>query len=111
MGVTPQALANTVLKEAFLGSFPINKMELQRILYLICDDYLKANGKPLLSENFENGSMLRSVEYAFRSFGGDTITRFAKDAKDNVYVVNFECTDVLRSVYKIWNMYKQGEIA
>lgn len=108
--VSVQALANTVLKKSFEESIPVSPMKLQKLLYFIYRDYLQTYHKKLISEDFlcwPYGPVLQSAYYEFKSFRAQPITRFAKDANDNVFIINSSLApEIEKCITKVWDQYK-----
>ena len=51
--ISPQVLANTILKKAFEEDIPVTPMKLQKLVYFICREYMQNNdGEDLISEDF-----------------------------------------------------------
>ena len=109
--VSAIALANTILKRAFQEKISVTPMKLQKLIYFVYRKFLQDYGKPILSDNFlvwQYGPVLQSVYDEFKSFRANIITRFAKDANNNVYVVNESLNKELSSVITdVWDKYKQ----
>ena len=109
--VSAIALANTILKRAFKENIPVTPMKLQKLIYFVYRQFLQDYGKQILSDNFlvwQYGPVLQSVYDEFKSFRANQITRFAKDAKNNVYIVNESINKELSSVITdVWDKYKQ----
>ena len=86
-------------------------MKLQKLIYFVYRQFLQDYGKQILSDNFlvwQYGPVLQSVYDEFKSFRANQITRFAKDAKNNVYIVNESINKELSSVITdVWDKYKQ----
>lgn len=108
--LSPQIIANTVLKLSFSQKIPVTPMKLQKIMYFIYKDYLKATSKKLFSDSFECwqfGPVLSSIYYEFKSFGGNPITKFARDSLGNVSVVDIDnASNIAQSIKRIWDKYK-----
>ncbi len=66
--------------------------------------------RPLFSERFltmRYGPMLRSAQEKFDSFAEKAISRFAKDALDNVFVVDeWKGADIVDAIQSVWAKYK-----
>lgn len=108
--ISVQALSNTILKKSFDEDIPVSPMKLQKLIYFIYRDYLQSTGSPLFTEEFQTwqyGPVLRSVYDEFKTFKAKPITRFAKTANNEVYVIN-EAADrfVCESINRIWNRHK-----
>ena len=105
-----QTIANTFIMLGADESIAITPMKLQKLTYFLYKDYLKTTGKKLFSEQFEKwrfGPVLPSLYYEFNSFGAHPITRFAKDAKGQVEVINLNAkNNASNSIKKIWSEYK-----
>lgn len=111
--VSVTALSNTILSKAFSESTPVSPMKLQKLLYFIYRDYLQTYKVPLFSENFlawRYGPVLRSAYDEFKSFGAKPITRFAKDANNNVFIIDEDSSVKLAKVINdVWNHYKHHD--
>lgn len=109
--VPVQAACNTILCKAFSEHIPVSPMKLQKLLYFSYRQYLRnTNGLPLFSEQFEAwpyGPVLRSVYDEFKSFHGDPITMFAKNANGSVSVISCQnAPEACRAIDSTWELYK-----
>lgn len=108
--VSVYALCNTIIKKSFDENISVSPMKLQKLIYFIYRDYLIKTNHPLFAESFQAwkyGSVLESVYDKFKSFKSDRITRFAKTANENVYVINEISEPELCSVINaVWDRYK-----
>lgn len=108
--ISVQALSNTILKKSFDENIPVSPMKLQKLIYFIYRDYLQKTGSPLFTEEFQTwqyGPVLRSVYDEFKTFRASRITRFAKTANDEVYIINETVDpDLCASINNTWNRYK-----
>lgn len=108
--VSVQALCNTIIKKSFDENIPVSPMKLQKLLYFIYRDYLKETNSVLFAEDFQAwkyGPVLESVYDEFKTFRSNRITRFAKTANGEVYVINETLEPILCSVINsVWNKYK-----
>lgn len=110
--VPAQAVCNTILQLAFNEKIPVSPMKLQKLLYFVYRDYLKATGSELFSEKFEAwpyGPVLPSIYDEFRSFQGNPITKFAKNADGSASIVSPTASGALDAVYsiaRVWKKYK-----
>lgn len=108
--ISVQALCNTILKKSFDENIPVSPMKLQKLTYFIYRDYLQKTNTPLFTEEFQTwqyGPVLRSVYDEFKTFRSNRITRFAKTANNEVYVINETVDHVLgTSINSVWNRYK-----
>lgn len=107
-----QAVCNTILLKAFTEKIPVTPMKLQKLLYFTYREYLrKNNGHPLFSEQFEAwpyGPVLSSIYDEFKSFHGDPITKFAKNADGSVTIVSEQnAFDVIGAINSVWEKFKQ----
>lgn len=108
--VSVQALCNTIIKRSFDEKISVSPMKLQKLIYFIYRDYLIKTNRPLFAESFQAwkyGPVLESVYDEFKSFKSNRITRFAKTANGDVYVINEISEPELCSVInEVWNRYK-----
>lgn len=108
--ISVTALSNTILRKSFSEAIPVSPMKLQKLLYFIYRDYLKEYDKPLFSEHFlawKYGPVLRSAYDEFKSFKDKPICRFAKDAQDNVFVIDEEKSPELSAIVdQVWGRFK-----
>lgn len=107
--ITAQALANTILMKAFTFDVKVTPMKLQKLMYFIYRDYLKATRQPLFEEDFltwKYGPVLSSIYYEFNSFKAQPITRFAKDAQGKVFCASDDDAQLLQSIEIVWKKYK-----
>lgn len=112
ISVPAQAVCNTILQQAFKDNIPVTPMKLQKLLYFVYRDYLKTTGHELFSEKFEAwpyGPVLPSIYDEFRSFHGNPITKFAKNADGSASIISNTASGALGIVYsiaRVWNTYK-----
>ncbi len=108
--VSAVALANTILKKAFEEDVSVTPMKLQKLIYFVYRQCLQKYDIKILSDNFlvwQYGPVLQSVYDEFKSFRANKITRFAKDARNNVYVINESANAQLsNAINDVWNKYK-----
>ena len=111
--ISVQALSNTILKKSFDENIPVSPMKLQKLIYFIYRNYLQNTGSPLFTEEFQTwqyGPVLRSVYDEFKTFKAKPITRFAKTANDEVYIINEAAdTNLSESISSVWGKYKYGD--
>lgn len=104
------AVSNTILSMSFQESIPVTPLKLHWLLYLLYREYLQKYDKPLFSERFlllRHGPVLRSAQEKFDSFAEKAISRFAKDALDNVFVVDeWKGADIVDAIQSVWAKYK-----
>lgn len=108
--VSVQALCNTILKKSFDEGVRVTPMKLQKLLYFIYRSYLQKFGQSLFSEDFlawQYGPVLRSVYDEFKVYGANPITKFAKTATGDVFVIN-ECASeaVTECINEVWSKYR-----
>lgn len=108
--ISLQALSNTILEKSFTEKVPVSPMKLQKLLYFIYKEYAQKTGEPLFSENFQAwdyGPVVQSIYDEFKSFKGNSITRFSKDASDKVYVLSPNKSSVVfDAINSVWDKYK-----
>lgn len=109
--ISTQAAANTFLEMAFEEKIDVSPMKLQKLLYFANKRYLKDANEPLFAEAFQPwkyGPVLNSVYYEFQSYRAEPIKRFARDASDNVYLLNRDCGDevLINAFDETWRKYK-----
>lgn len=108
--ISVQSLANSILKRAFSEGINVTPMKLQKLLYFIYRDYLQSTGEPLFGENFQvwkYGPVLSSIYDEFKSFHGNNINRFGRNAEGKVLVIKERVVpDVSASLNKVWSKYK-----
>lgn len=99
-------IANNILSRAFAEDIAITPMKLQKILYFAASEYRKRSGKRLLAEPFQTwafGPVLYSVYDEFRPFSKTRINRYAKDARNEAFVIDEQADDVLRhTLEQVW---------
>lgn len=110
MSLSPTVVCNNVLQRAFNENIPITPMKLQKLLYFIGCEYAKLTNCDMLSEDFgvwQYGPVLPTVYDEFKSFGGNPITAYAKDASSNSYAVDETTAPNLRTaIERIWSNLK-----
>lgn len=108
--VSVQALCNTIIKKSFDENVTVSPMKLQKLVYFIYRNYLQETSRPLFAESFQAwkyGPVLESIYDEFKSFKSNRITRFAKTASGDVYVINEISEPELCSVINsVWDKYK-----
>jgi len=71
MPMSASVVCNNILTRAFQENIPVSPMKLQKLMYFVSCEYVKATGKDLLSENFgvwQYGPVLPSLYDEFKSF-------------------------------------------
>lgn len=110
MALVPTTVSNNILQRAFRENVPVTPMKLQKLLYFVSCEYVKATDCDLLSEDFcvwQYGPVLPSVYNEFKSFRGNRITEYAKDADGNSFAYNEATSPNLRaSIDRIWMFFK-----
>ena len=108
--VSTQVVANTFLYYGFEEGIKITPMKLQKLIYFLFKRYAQTTSQKLFSEQFETwkyGPVLPSIYYEFSSFGSQSITKFARDAKGQVHILNISSNAELNESWNyIWNRYK-----
>lgn len=103
-------VSNNILRRSFNENIPVTPMKLQKILYFVCCEYLKATGCELLSEDFcvwQYGPVLPNVYNEFKAFRGNRITKYAKDADGNSFAYDETASPNLRAAIDlIWAFFK-----
>lgn len=109
-GISPEFVANTILKHAFTENIPVSPMKLQKLLYFTTCLYQRQTGNRLLTESFQPwkyGPVVRSVYDEFKGFGASPITQYALDAQGNAQAAAEEQGSVFtNAVDKVWNRLK-----
>lgn len=110
MALSPTIVCNNILQRAFTENIPVTPMKLQKLLYFVSCEYVKATNTNMLSENFcvwQYGPVLPSVYFEFQSFHGNNITTYAQDAEGNSYAYNEETSPPLKgAIDRIWRRFK-----
>ena len=110
MAFSSTVICNNVLKRAKSENIKVTPMKLQKLLYFVSCEYVKATGTELLSEHFEVwqfGPVLPSVYNEFKSFHSSPITTFAKDANGESFLYDENnAPNLKRSMDLIWNAFK-----
>lgn len=87
-GIDPELIANSILRRAFKEKIAVSPMKLQKLMFFITCLYQRNTGHRLLTESFQPwqyGPVCGAVYGEFKSFGGNPITEYAKDAMGNAY--------------------------
>lgn len=104
-------LSNNILLRGQQDRISITPMKLQKLLYYVCRDYVKATGQMPIDEQFEvwqYGPVLPSVYWEFKSFGPNPIKAFAKDASGRARKVSESDNPTLEKTLDIvWAKYKR----
>lgn len=98
-GVDSKLIANSILRRAFTGKIAVSPMKLQKLMFFITCLYQRNTGHRLLTESFQPwqyGSVCGAVYGEFKSFGGNPITEYAKDAMGNVYAADEKSSPELK---------------
>jgi len=116
MAMSPTIVCNNILKRAFYENIDVSPMKLQKLLYFVACEYQKRTDEPLFLEPFEvwkYGPVLSSVYTEFSSYGKESISSYAKDARNIVYIINETTSPSLKeSIDLIWRSFKDwGAIA
>ena len=110
MPMSASVVCNNILTRAFQENIPVSPMKLQKLMYFVSCEYVKATGKDLLSENFgvwQYGPVLPSLYDEFKSFHDQPITKYATDADGVPYAINEDTAPHLKaSITRVWNAFK-----
>lgn len=110
MSMSPTVVCNNILRRAFNENIPVSPMKLQKLMYFVSCEYLKATDSDLLSENFgvwQYGPVLPTVYDEFKSFGSSSITKYAKDASGNSFAIDESTAPHLKSaIDRVWSTFK-----
>lgn len=110
-GISPELVANSILRRAFAEKIDVSPMKLQKLLFFVTCLYQRLTRRRLLTESFQPwryGPVCRSIYDEFRGFGGSPITRYAQDAMGRVYVADEESSPTLRKALNlIWENMKE----
>lgn len=110
MPMTPTVVCNNILKRGFEENISITPMKLQKLLYFVSCEYAKNTGRQLFAEDFgvwQYGPVLQSVYNEFKTFRGNPIKSFAKDANGDAYAIDESTAPNLRTaINRIWDTYK-----
>lgn len=103
-------LANNVLKRSFDEGYDITPMHLQKILFFIAAQYIKAAETPLLAERFQAwdyGPVLQSIYHEFKPFGASPIRRYSKDSEGNAYILDESSAPLVKQIIdEVWDSIK-----
>ena len=106
-GIDPKLIANSILRRAFTEQIAVSPMKLQRLMFFITCLYQRATGRRLLTESFQPwqyGPVCGTVYGEFKSFGGNPITEYAKDAIGNVYAADERSSPELKqAIDTVWS--------
>ena len=109
-GISPELVANSILRRAFRDGADVTPMKLQKLLFFVTCLYQRNTGRRLLTESFQPwryGPVCRSVYDEFRGFGGKPVTRYAQDAMGRVYAVDEDGSPALHRVLNlVWETMK-----
>ena len=110
MALAPTIVCNNILRRSFDEKISVTPMKLQKLLYFVSCEYVKATDVELLSEDFcvwQYGPVLPTVYNEFKSFRGLKITTYAKDANGDSYAYNEDSSPNLRlAINRIWASFK-----
>ena len=106
------AICNEIINRSIKASKPITALKLQKIIYFIYGYGLAKYNKVLFNANFKAwryGPVDETIYQEFKSYGGEDITSFAKDAKGYSYFPNWilsENVELYEVVNIVWDKYK-----
>lgn len=107
---TSLLVANSILVRFFKNGINISPMKLQKLIYIVYREYLVRAKVPLFSEEFETwqyGPVVRTVYDEFKSFGSNSINKYASDALGRIYVCNEESDEILKDVLdRVFKKYR-----
>lgn len=110
MSMSATVVCNNVLRRAFEERIPVSPMKLQKLLYFIGCEYVKATGSDLFSEDFgvwKYGPVLPTVYDEFKSFKSGSITKYATDADGVAYAIDEGRAPNLRAaIDRVWSSFK-----
>lgn len=110
MAMSPVIVCNNILKRGFAEHQSISPMKLQKLMYFVACEYQKRTKMPLFTEQFEvwkYGPVLPSVYDEFKSYGSESISSYARDAKGISYIVDEDTAPSLKaSIDLIWATFK-----
>ena len=110
MPMSATVVCNNILKRAFSESVAVSPMKLQKILYFVSCEYVKATGNDLFSEDFgvwQYGPVLPTVYDEFKSFKSTPINKYATDANGIAYAIDEDSAPNLKTaIVRIWNSFK-----
>ena len=103
-------IANTFILLGFDEHIDISPMKLQKLTYFLYKEYLQKTDEKLFNEPFEKwkyGPVLPSLYYEFSKFGANPITKFYRNPKRQVEIIDLDFTSPLsKAVKKVWRIYK-----
>ena len=106
-GVDPKLIANSILRRAFKEKIAVSPMKLQKLMFFITCLYQRNTGRRLLTESFQPwryGPVCGAVYGEFKSFGGNPITAYAKDAIGNAYAADERSSPELKQALDtVWS--------
>ena len=106
-GIDPELIANSILRRAFKEKIAVSPMKLQKLMFFITCLYQRNTGHRLLTESFQPwryGPVCGAVYGEFKSFGGNPITEYAKDAIGNVYAADERSSPELKQALDtVWS--------
>lgn len=106
-GVDPKLVANSILRRAFAEKIAVSPMKLQKLMFFITCLYQRNTGHRLLTESFQPwryGPVCGAVYGEFKSFGGNPITAYAKDAIGNAYAADERSSPELKQALDtVWS--------
>ena len=110
MALSATIVCNNILRRSFMENIVVTPMKLQKLMYFISCEYVKATDSELLSEDFcvwQYGPVLPAVYNEFKSFHGNQITAYAKDANGNSFAYDEDTSPNLKAAINcIWSNFK-----
>jgi len=102
-------IANFFVSKSINTGEELSPIKLLKLVYLSHGWYLGLTEKPLIGEAvqaWKYGPVVKDVYYAFRTYGSEQITSFAKDSYSTIQIPNAEKEkDLVQFLEKIWEIY------
>lgn len=106
-GIDPELIANSILRRAFKEKIAVSPMKLQKLMFFITCLYQRNTSHRLLTESFQPwryGPVCGAVYGEFKSFGGNPITEYAKDAMGNAYAADERSSfELKQAIDTVWS--------
>ena len=110
MALSATIVCNNILRRAFQESVSVTPMKLQKLMYFVSCEYIKKTDKEMLTDDFcvwQYGPVLPSVYDEFKSFGGNAISKYAKDAEGNSFAYDETTSPYLKdAIDRVWSSFK-----
>lgn len=109
--ITALNVSNNFLSRGFAENIDITPMKLQKMLYFVYRDYLKASGKCIFNERFETwkyGPVIPEVYDTFKHYRSNSIKKFHYESDGKTALgVDFDSAPLFKKIFdNVWEKCK-----